>query len=402
MPNDAPAAQALSKAKVKLMLKPNCAFFATLILQAPTHWITADEVPTAATDGINLFVNPEFFLGLDADERVFLVLHEVMHNVYNHVTRRGFRDPKIWNKACDYVINGELIARGFKMPPKGLHDTNYNGMSADEVYEVIKNESDKGNDGPPCPWEDIQSPPPPDGDGGDGTGPTGIGGVPQPNAQAVEDHNKNLLTTATQASQQSGDKAGTIPGNLQRTLEDMLYPKLPWDKILAKFLFSLAKNDFSWRRPSRRFLSQGMIMPSMYSEGVGKIDFAIDTSGSVSEADFNQFRSELQTIFETFQPENIGVIQFDDQIRSNRRVCNLEEFAEIQFQGGGGTNVYPVLQDFEESEGKALVFLTDGFFHHGESMKPSKPVIWAIYDNPNFVPAFGDVIHFNKDELYDN
>lgn len=400
MPNDAPAAQALSKAKVKLMLKPNCAFFATLILQAPTHWITADEVPTAATDGINLFVNPEFFLGLDADERVFIVLHEVMHNVYNHVTRRGFRDPKIWNKACDYVINGELIARGFKMPPKGLHDTNYNGMSADEVYEVLKNESDKGNDGLPCPWEDIQSPPPPYGDGGDdgdGTGPTGIGGVPQPNAQAVEDHNKNLLTTATQASQQSGDKAGTIPGNLQRTLEDMLYPKLPWDKILAKFLFSLAKNDFSWRRPSRRFLSQGMIMPSMYSEGVGKIDFAIDTSGSVSKDDFNRFISEIGYVFKKFNPTEIGVMQFDHILQGNDKCCTMQDFLNLEFKGGGGTRIEPVLEEFKDNTAKALIILTDGYLYHGAELDPRKPVVWCVYDNPSFVPNFGTVIHFDKD-----
>ena len=114
--NPAPkdAEEALSKAKVKLMIKPDCAFFATLILKTPVYWVTKDEIPTAATDGKNLFFNPEFFLGLAPEERIFLVLHEVMHNVYNHGTRLGFRDHRTWNEAGDYVINDELIRRGFK------------------------------------------------------------------------------------------------------------------------------------------------------------------------------------------------------------------------------------------------------------------------------------------------
>lgn len=399
LPANDPAVLALSKAKVKLMIKRDCAFFATLILQAPNYWVTADEVPTAATDGINLFVNPEFFMNLDAEERVFLLLHEVMHNVYNHVTRRGFRDPTLWNKAADYVINGELIARGFKMPPKGLHDTNYDGMSADEVYEVLKNESDKGNDGPPNPWPDLQSPPAQDGDGSgeDGNGGSGIGGVPAPSAQQVEDHNKNLLTQATQASQQAGDKPGTVPGNLVRTLEDMLYPKLPWDRILAKFLFSLAKNDFSWRRPSRRLLSQGFIMPSMYSEGVGKIDFAIDTSGSVSKDDFNRFISEIGYVFKKFNPTEIGIMQFDHMLQGNDKVCSMQDFMKLEFKGGGGTRIEPVIEEFKDNTAKALIILTDGYLHHSASMNPGKPVIWCVYDNPGFVPTFGQVVHFDKD-----
>ena len=114
-----PAPEALSRAKIKLMLKKDVAFFATLILQTPVYWVTADEVNTAATNGINLYINPDFFLGLEPEERLFLILHEIMHNVYNHNTRRGFRDASTWNEAADYVVNDELIQRDFKMPAGG-------------------------------------------------------------------------------------------------------------------------------------------------------------------------------------------------------------------------------------------------------------------------------------------
>lgn len=392
-----PAPEALSRAKIKLMLKKDVAFFATLILQTPVYWVTADEVDTAATNGINLYVNPDFFLGLDPEERLFLILHEIMHNVYNHNTRRGFRDANTWNEAADYVINDELIQRNFKMPTGGLHNVDYRDMSADEIYEILMDRKNKGGHNQPSPWPDLKEP---QANGSGNQSPNGGGSntssMTQPTAEEVEEHNKNLLTQATQASQMAGDKAGTVPGSLQRELDDLLYPKLPWDKILQKFLFSLSKDDYSWRKPNRRFISQGIILPSLYSEGIGKIDFAIDTSGSVSREDFNRFISEIGYVFQRFNPKEIGIMQFDSVLQSNDKVVNMQDFMKLEFKGGGGTQIEPVLEAYKESSAKALIILTDGYLYHGEELDPKKPVVWCVYDNPRFVPNFGTVIHFDN------
>ena len=393
-----PAPEALSRAKIKLMLKKDVAFFATLILQTPVYWVTADEVNTAATNGINLYINPDFFLGLEPEERLFLILHEIMHNVYNHNTRCGFRDPDTWNEAADYVINDELIQRNFKMPKGGLHNVDYRDMSADEVYEILMDRKNKGGHNQPSPWPDLKEP---QANGSGNQSPTGGSGsqtpsMTQPTAEEIEEHNKNLLTQATQASQMAGDKAGTVPGSLQRELDDLLYPKLPWDIILQKFLFSLSKDDYSWRKPNRRFISQGIILPSLYSEGIGKIDFAIDTSGSVSREDFNRFISEIGYVFQRFNPKEIGIMQFDSVLQSNDKVVSMQDFLKLEFQGGGGTQIEPVLEAYKESSAKALIILTDGYLYHGEELDPKKPVVWCVYDNPRFVPKFGTVIHFDN------
>ena len=392
-----PAPEALSRAKIKLMLKKDVAFFATLILQTPVYWVTADEVDTAATNGINLYINPDFFLGLDPEERLFLILHEIMHNVYNHNTRRGFRDATTWNEAADYVINDELIQRNFKMPNGGLHNVDYRDMSADEVYEILMDRKNKGGHNQPSPWPDLKEP---QANGSGNQSPNGGGSntssMTQPTAEEIEEHNKNLLTQATQASQMAGDKAGTVPGSLQRELDDLLYPKLPWDIILQKFLFSLSKDDYSWRKPNRRFISQGIILPSLYSEGIGKIDFAIDTSGSVSREDFNRFISEIGYVFQRFNPKEIGIMQFDSVLQSNDKVVSMQDFMKLEFQGGGGTQIEPVLEAYKESSAKALIVLTDGYLYHGEELDPKKPVVWCIYDNPRFVPKFGTAIHFDN------
>lgn len=395
------AVESLSKAKTKLMLKKDCAFFSTLILQTPVYWVTEDEIPTAATDGINLFFNPDFFMKLDNEEKIFLLLHEIMHNVYDHGIRRGFRDAKIWNKAGDYVINDELIQRNFKMPKGGLHNVDYRDWSADAIYaDLMQKQDEGGGSGPDNPWPDLQDPADDSGNGdgsGSGSGNQGIGGIPKPTAAEAEEHNKDLLASATQISQMSGDKAGTIPGSLQRHLDDLLNPKLPWTKILAKFLFSMNKNDYSWRKPNRRFISQGIVMPSLYSEGIGRISFAIDTSGSVSVSDFNRFMSEIAYVFKQFQPKEINVMQFDHILQGNDKCCSVQDFMNLEFKGGGGTNIDPVLEAFKEDDvSKALIILTDGYLHQRVDLDPKKPVIWCIYDNPGFVPEFGTAIHFSN------
>ena len=376
------ASKLISKARVALLTRKEYMFYSTAMMKLE---ITFNEkIPTAATNGMQLIFNPQFMIDLPHRQRIFVLMHELYHVIFKHVTRCGDRDPKVWNTATDYVINNELDTLGFDIWPNALLDHKYDGMSADQVYFLLE-EQEKNNPGSlPQPDHDDLLP---------------VVASDKFDVQVDKAIGEAMIRVQ---QERQGGKNIIVPDAVERYYQEMTAPKVNWREALQQFLFGAAKTDYSFAKPSRRSHALGVYLPSMYGQSMDCIDFAIDTSGSVSEDDFNQFRSELQTIFEVFQPENIGVIQFDDHIRSSRRVCNLEEFAEIQFQGGGGTNVYPVLQDFEESEGKALVFLTDGFFHHDESMKPSKPVIWAIYDNPNFVPAFGDVIHFNKDDLYDN
>ena len=398
LPKDHPAVLALSKCKVRAMLKKDCAFYASLILQSPVYWISEDELKTAATDGKNLFFNPEFFMGLDPAERLFLMLHEVMHTVYNHLTRRGFRDAKTWNEAGDYIINDDLKQRGYTMPKSGLHNADYRGMSTDKVYEILMKNKDEGNQNDPTPWPDLMTPQGEEDNSNPGnTSAKSMGGVEAPSAKDIEDHAAQIISQAIQASELANEPASSLPPGIKRDLETMLHPKLPWYRILAKFLNSLARDDYSWSRPNRRLISQGIFMPSLRNETVGRIDFAIDTSGSVSKDDFNHFMSEIGHVMIKFKPKEVGIIQFDHQLQGSDKVCSPQEFFKIEFKGGGGTNILPAIEEFKNNDAKALIILTDGYFHHNKSMNPGRPVIWCIYSNPGFVPEFGTAIHFDKD-----
>ena len=84
--------QALSKAKIQLMSRPDSAFFTTLCFNME-HRFT-DTVDAAATNGKKILYNPDFFMSLTVDERVFLLIHETMHVAYMHMLRIGDRNHK--------------------------------------------------------------------------------------------------------------------------------------------------------------------------------------------------------------------------------------------------------------------------------------------------------------------
>ena len=106
----AEANKALSKAKIALMNIPEAVFFSSLCLSMNYKW--DDTCPTAYTDYKSIAFNTQFFMELSPSERIFLLLHETMHVAYMHNLRVGDKDRKVWNFACDYVINLQIKDAG--------------------------------------------------------------------------------------------------------------------------------------------------------------------------------------------------------------------------------------------------------------------------------------------------
>ena len=110
-------------------------FLATLALRLErVDDLTAD---TAWTDGIRLAVNPIWFASLDDAHRVALVAHECFHVAFGHHLRRGARDPRRWNRACDYAVNALLVADGFTLFPDALYEPAFGDASAEAIYSQL-------------------------------------------------------------------------------------------------------------------------------------------------------------------------------------------------------------------------------------------------------------------------
>ena len=355
---------ALSKAKIQLMSRPDSAFFTTILFSLRFRW---DEThPTAYTDGTWLGINPKWFMGLSSEERVFLLIHEAMHVAYMHMLRLGERDPQKWNHAADYVINLMLIERGFIMPKDGLLDHAYKGMSTEEVYNKLP-EKDRSKI-----ILDLKE--------------------PTEQTDSVQREIEDILVRASIQSKMQNDAIGTIPGEIAIFLEKLLNPKLPWQRILQKYMNNMAKNDYSFRKPNRRYFPK-YHLPSMYSEKLMNIAIAVDASGSVSDAEFLRFISETNGILKMMKPDKITLVQFDTEIKSVDEVKSVQELSKVKFSGRGGTLISPVIQWANENKPQLLLVFSDGQFRFYEY--PTKiPVVWLIHGKPDFTAPYGKVIHY--------
>jgi len=124
------ALERVLKARAELILTRT--FYGVLVGQVSPQM--SDKIPTAATNGKVHFWNPDFVHSLPQEEVLGTQAHESEHDARRHGTRRGGRDPKKWNEACDYAINIDLVAQGFKLPKGALIDPKYRGMSAEDIY----------------------------------------------------------------------------------------------------------------------------------------------------------------------------------------------------------------------------------------------------------------------------
>jgi predicted metal-dependent peptidase len=372
----------LSKVKIALMERRDSAFFTALCFSMKHVW--DDTIPTAYCDGKEVHWSPHFFMDLaNRDERIFLMIHEVMHAALLHIDpeRCKGKDNRIWNIACDHVINLMLMDRGFKMPTgkwKGHGDVRFKGMSAEKVYDILVKE--KCQDQPMA--SDLQVP--------------GSGTKDSKEATAkLKRHIDQILVRAATQSRLGGDKPGTIPGQIEIYLKELLDPKLPWYTLLRRWFRDFDKTDFTWRRPNRRFFPDHHL-PSLWGESM--IDFvcAIDASGSVNDQQFHRLVSELSGIFRSCKPKRVTLLVFDTGIRSIHVIRSIEELKRIKFTGRGGTNVHPVIEWANANKPQGLMVFSDGEFSVYTTSKV--PTLWVLYDRPQFTAPFGKVIHFTMKE----
>ena len=360
----------LLKAKIELMSRSP--FISTIALSL-RHIIT-DKCTTADVCGTTVRYNPTFIEKQSVIQFAGLMAHECWHVAFQHLARRGNRDPLVWNAAADYVINFMLVKAGFEIPKEGLLDSKYDEeWTTDTVYEdLMKDKQDYS-----CIMLDLN-----DEGEGEGDSPT--------KKLSIDSEITNIIVRArTQALASGRNIKGDIPDEILRTIDELLNPKLPWQVILHKFLDNRVKEDYSWARKNRRY--RNAYMPSMHSYGLGNLTFAIDTSSSVSETELQEMLSEIKGIQQTFNPESMRIIDCDAEIHEVYEVTQGMDILDLDFHGGGGTSFLPVLDYVDKHPTQALIYFTD--LYGEEEIDPvDYPVLWIC--NSDHPPAtIGETIY---------
>ena len=380
----------LSAARTRLILdRP---FLGALVLRMPMKPADPEWCATIGTDARHFYYNPDYIESLSLEQTQFALAHEALHCALSHFARREHRVKNRWDIACDLAINPILIKEGMTAVPGALYNIGYEGMMAEEIYPLVKenteekphdehlysNESkskrDSGQRSTPENNEDENG-----GRGSNGES-TGAGKIPPPDA--LSDAEKEQLSIQWRqrlaGAAQQAMQAGKLAGSLRLLVDHLLQPQLPWRMLLARYMTDSSRDDYSYMRPSRR--EGDAIFPSLRSAQTDTM-VVLDTSGSIKTAEMQEFASEIDAI--KGQVRARITLHACDAALSSDGPWVFEPWEDFKLpgklRGGGGTRFTPVFDWLEEqgSTPDLLVYFTDA---EGEfpRVEPCFPVIWLV------------------------
>lgn len=362
----------LIKARIEMLI--SAPFFGNLATRLQfkdaTEWC-----PTAATDGKYFYYNKHFVAALSDAEVVFLVGHEVLHCVYDHmdVGRRGDRNPMLWNIANDYVINADLIDGRVGDQIKLVEicfDWKYRGWTSEEIYDDLFKQAEQEGRVINIETLDVHL----DREDGDDEGSGSKGNVgakgegdkkgPEPmTAEEKEQAKQEFQNAVMQSAKAAG--AGNLPGGVKKMLDKLLNPQLDWRELLAMQIQSVIKSDYTWMNPSRKGLNEGFYLPGLDRETTIDIALALDMSGSIGDDMAIDFLSEVKGIMDQYTDFKIHLFCFDTAVHNPKvfTETDMGDFMEYELAGGGGTD-FDCCFDYMKEEGiqpKKFVMFTDGY-----------------------------------------
>lgn len=396
---DAQARDRLIQARVKMLMTKD--FWGKLATRMKL--INADEwCPTLATDGKNFYYNSAFVLSLKTvDKVVFGFAHEVLHCIYDHIARTGSRDKQLSNIAQDFVINADLVQHkvGDKIDEIDIiFDMKYYGWAWEAVYDDLMKNAKQINiaDLADMLLDDHLDEQPGDGEG-EGNGDQGDGVSKKKPILSKEERDRikdEFREAILQAAQ--GAKPGSLPSGVERLVRNLTAPKMDWRSLITMKIPSLAKNDYSYQRPNKKYQYSGIVMPGLQREEAIEVDVAIDTSGSISQQQLEEVLSEVAGLMDMYEEFTLRIWQFDTQVYGFETFTkdSASDISSYQIKGGGGTS-FQCNWDFMKANDitpKLFIMFTDGESYDGWGEEGyCDDVIWIINNkwNKQIEPPYG-------------
>ncbi len=376
------------------------------------------------TDGKTIYYSEQLIeeAGITAREMEGVLAHEIMHLVLKHAERRRTRGKMKWNMATDLAINAMLAEWGYELPDGVLMDERCVEKSAEEIYNELPDIGEV--ECPECGGKDVRRkelkvkgrcegskvyraegefecrecghrwteevnviP------SGDGDGWEKIEGFP------IDDHDlwdkgefdeqwwRRKVAEASNRAKGHGE----LPAGLKRMVEDLVHPRIHWRRLLERYIRAQDRSEYTWRRPNRRHVWQGLYYPSLKSTKL-EVAVAVDTSGSVSEKELKEFMGEVSGILDSVESFRAELFACDAEVHSHETARSKQDFQKFmkKCEGGGGTDFRPVFEKLESEDVDCLVYLTDGHGFYPE-VEPRYDVVWALNKRVRgrYEPPFG-------------
>tara|TARA_Y200000002_G_scaffold206626_1_gene170438 strand:+ start:43 stop:1311 length:1269 start_codon:yes stop_codon:yes gene_type:complete len=363
-----------------------------------------DWCPTAATDGKHLFYNTQFFNALSNKEIEFVIAHEILHCVFDHIIRREERDPEIYNIACDYIVNNTLVRDKIGDPVKMIpifQDWKYDGWQSEAVYDDIYEKAKENGKqflkqlgellDEHIDWEKKP------GQSKKGNGSKN-GQRPHYTKDEMKKIRDQIKENMISAAQSAG--AGNVPAEIERMIKELTEPKMNWKEILRQQIQATVRNDYTFSRPSRKGWHSGVVLPGMNFDQ--QIDCAIgfDMSGSIGDDQAKLFLSEVKGIMDEFKEYNLKLWCFDTNVYAEKDYSSSdgEDFSKYQPVGGGGTDFMVNWEYMKEHDiqPKKFIMFTDGYPFGSWGDEDYCDTVFVIHGHHdrNFVAPFGITAHY--------
>jgi predicted metal-dependent peptidase len=376
--------QRVTKSHIAIMRSKQFCMFAGVLSVGKV--IFTDDIPTACTNGRDVMYSPDFIKTLDDKELNFVVLHEALHKVYQHMHlwRKLFKENgQLTNMAADYVVNyaiheADEHSEIAKRPDSALFDLRFKNMTTKQIFDLLKQNGEDGGES----GHDIH-----DWEGAEGLSDEEI---------------KQTAKEIDQALRQGEIIRSKMQGNKNRAVNEILEPKVNWREQMRDFVNATCRNKdrTSWKRPHKRFIGHDVYMPSMVGETIGKIVVGIDTSGSIGQQELNEFLTEVVAICDDVSPSSIELLYWDTHVAGHETYNQGDYSALVQSTkpaGGGGTHVGCVNQYIKGKriEPEAIIILTDGYVEDDFGGNWEYPTLWAITTKHITSPQ-GKTIHIDN------
>ena len=366
------AEQRIERCHIELMKHPHFVAYSGILMIGDCK--IDDNLPTAMTNGRDVRYGRQFVESLNDTDLRGVILHEAKHKMYRHLLtwkHLNKQDPQRANMACDYVINIEVVDEGKRsndfvsLPKGGLFDEKYRGLNSAEVFNLL--------------------PPQPKGKGS-GSGDGGFDEHDWEGAESLNDAEQTeLAKEIDQAIRQGAILAGKVGGNVDRSFTDLMSAKVDWKEALREFVSAVSsgKDDSTWRKPNRRWLQHDIYMPSTISESMGRVVVAIDTSGSIYGDVLNRFISEVASVMQNMNPEQVDLLYWDSEV-AGHEVYGLNDAdrmtSSTKPKGGGGTSPSCITAYMRKHkiDPVCAIILTDGYVGNDWGGQWNCPTLWTI------------------------
>ena len=401
----------------------------------------------AVTDKWQVLWDPAFVNTLTLDQRAAVLCHEAWHLLRGHSRRRGDRDPKLWNIACDIAINDDGSLRDM-LPSNGCYPEQFasmgvrSGMLEEDIYDLLMaqqpepptggpdddNDEDGDSDGNHDHDDEDGSDGGTGGPGGgqdpdvsndmgkpvgkkpaEGACGSGAGGKPAPgegdDGDPVGDggHSSMEDELVMREVAEAIQTCGSASGGARRWASDVLAPPvIPWQRVLRAairraMLLTRGATDYSYgRRPKVR---SGVILPTLVRPQM-PVAIVLDTSGSISGPMLNACLAEIDGILKAVRLPCV-VLACDAQVHGGaQRVTTARDVKPL---GGGGTDMGKGIAAAEALRPKhgATIVVTDGYTPWPRA-KPSMPCIVCLIGASdgssvsNDVPQWATKVHVSN------